>query len=89
MYNSELLKQVLTTKRNDWHTAVLAATGMTDEVTRLEIEKEEDIVDDEEDEHDEFWLVDNLGINLDQYLGGEEFEEMILDEGNIFNWFWI
>jgi hypothetical protein len=30
---------------------------------------------------------DDLGIVLDQYLGGEELEELILEEGNVFDVF--
>ncbi|OAE35910.1 hypothetical protein AXG93_879s1000 [Marchantia polymorpha subsp. ruderalis] len=51
-----------------------------DEVTGLEIEKKEDIVDDEEVEQDEIRRVADPCIIVDQYLGGEEFEKMILDE---------
>ena len=36
------------------------------------------------DEQDGFRSGDDLGAVLDQYLGGEELKELILEEGNVF-----
>ena len=33
----------------------------------------------------DFASEDDLGVGLDQYLGGEELEELILEEGNVSN----
>ena len=33
----------------------------------------------------EWWFAFAMSSFLDQYLGGEELEEMILEEGNVFN----
>jgi hypothetical protein len=34
-------------------------------------------------EEDEFCIGDDLGVILDQSLGGEELDELILEEGNV------
>ena len=36
-------------------------------------------------EQDEFFIRDDGGTILDEYLGGEEFEELILEEKNDFD----
>ena len=41
-------------------------------------------VDDDDIEQDEFCIGDELGTVLDQYLGIEELEKVILEEGNAF-----
>lgn len=41
---------------------------------------EEEEHDDADDIQDEFQLVGKLGNNLDQYLRGEELEEIIMEE---------
>ena len=40
---------------------------------------------DDDIEQDEFCIRDDPGVVSDQYLGGEELEELILEEGNIFD----
>ena len=51
---------------------------------RQEMENDNGDVDDNV-EQEEFRIGDDLGAVLDQYLGGEELQELILQEGNTFD----
>ena len=49
------------------------------------MENDDSDVDDDNAEQDKFCIGDDPRIILDQYLGREEFEELILEEGNVFD----
>jgi hypothetical protein len=49
------------------------------------MENDNSDVDDDNVQQDKFRIGDDPRIILDQYLGGEEFEELILEEGNVFD----
>ena len=49
------------------------------------MENDDGDFDDDDVERDEFRNDDDLSIVLDQYMGGEELEEPIVEEGNVFD----
>lgn len=52
---------------------------------RQEVENDVGDVDDEDAEQNEFRIGDDSCTILDEYLGGDELKELMMEEGNIFD----